>query len=167
MIISGQKKCGTKALQFFLLHHPDIIGTRQEAQLRGFQNFTFELASYLGKLNWPGDRVKSVAESRITPIQQVHVTKTQLGVGGQRILDFKQKVDEELVKDKGDQIPWLDRVEPALGTWLDKIKVVSIVCDPVKRLLSDFTHVSDDHDKDGSWLGPRGFTDSTVICETG
>ena len=23
----------------------------------------------------------------------------------------------------------------------------------VKRLLSDFTHVSDDHAKDGSWLG--------------
>ena len=57
LVISGQKKCGTKALQFFLLHHPDIIGTRQEAQLRGFQNFTFELASYLGKLNWPGDKV--------------------------------------------------------------------------------------------------------------
>ena len=33
LVISGQKKCGTKALQFFLLHHPDIIGTRQEAQL--------------------------------------------------------------------------------------------------------------------------------------
>ena len=34
LVISGQKKCGTKALQFFLLHHPDIIGTRQEAQLQ-------------------------------------------------------------------------------------------------------------------------------------
>ena len=56
LIISGQKKCGTKALQFFLLHHPDIIGTRDECQLRGNKNFTFELSSYLGKLNFPDDK---------------------------------------------------------------------------------------------------------------
>jgi hypothetical protein len=40
LIISGEKKCGTKALQFFLLHHPDIIGKNSELQLRGNKNFT-------------------------------------------------------------------------------------------------------------------------------
>ena len=63
------------------------------------------------------------------------MTKTQLGVGGTRIIDFKRKVDEEMAKAKKDQIPWLDRVEPSLDTWLEKMKVVSIICDPVKRLL--------------------------------
>merc|ERR1719414_913965 len=63
LVISGQKKCGTKALQFFLLHHPDVIGTRAECQLRGFSNFTFELSSYLGKMNWPGDKTRTLEES--------------------------------------------------------------------------------------------------------
>ena len=36
-------------------------------------------------------------------------------------------------------------LEKFWNDWLDELFVVNIVCDPVKRLLSDFTHVTDDH----------------------
>lgn len=103
------------------------------SQLRGFQNFTFELASYLGKLSWPGDKIKSVEEARRTTNQQVHVTKTQLGVGATRIADFQRKVKTEFEKPVNERIPWLNKIEPPLDQWLNKVKVLSIICDPVKN----------------------------------
>ena len=78
---------------------------------------------------------------------QIRITKSQLGVSGSRIKDFRKKVEEEFKKPENDRITWLDRVVPPLNNWLDELFVVNIVCDPVKRLLSDFTHVTDDHGK--------------------
>ena len=78
---------------------------------------------------------------------QIRITKSQLGVSGSRIKDFRKKVEEEFRKPENERITWLDRVVPALNDWLDELFVVNIVCDPVKRLLSDFTHVTDDHGK--------------------
>jgi len=51
-----------------------------------------------------------------------------------------------------DQISWLDSIHPPLYDWLNKVVIVNIICDPVKRLLSDFTHVTDEHNKGADWL---------------
>ena len=87
----------------------------------------------MGKLNWPGDKIKSVEEAQRTTNQQVHVTKTQLGVGATRIADFQRKVKAEFAKSEKDRIPWLNKIEPPLDQWLSNVKVLSIICDPVKK----------------------------------
>ena len=100
----------------------------------------------MGKLNWPGDQNDK---------SQVRITKTQLGVSATRIKEFKNKVIAEFNKPKVERIPWLDLVQPPLNEWLNEVLVVNIICDPVKRLLSDFTHVTDDHNKGADWLSGK------------
>jgi hypothetical protein len=83
---------------------------------------------------------------------QIRITKTQLGVSATRIKDFERKVIAEFKKGKLEQISWLDKIEPKLDQWLTTLFVVNIICDPVTRLLSDFTHVTDEHNKEKSEL---------------
>ena len=50
VIITGVKKCGTKALQMFLLTHPEITGTRKESFYYNTNNFLHDFGAYLGQI---------------------------------------------------------------------------------------------------------------------
>jgi len=60
-------------------------------------------------------------------------------------------------KNKGDE--WIENsISPKIPEWSDNVVNIVVLCDPVKRLLSDFLHVKAIHQKkngtSGRYLGP-------------
>ena len=51
-------------------------------------------------------------------------------VGATRIKEFEKKIKNEFAKRETDQIKWLHKIRPSLDTWINKLSVISVVCDP-------------------------------------
>jgi hypothetical protein len=67
-MISGVKKCGSKAVQMFLLNHPKIFGTRHENFAGNFTldnlNFPEKLGSWFERLN-QNQKIKNMINVRV------------------------------------------------------------------------------------------------------
>ena len=50
IVITGRKKCGTKALLTFLLQHPKIVGSREEFHWHSTSTFNHDFKAFLGAL---------------------------------------------------------------------------------------------------------------------
>ena len=50
IVITGQKKCGTKTVLAFLLQHPKILGNRDEFSWNDSNDFNYDLKSFFGHL---------------------------------------------------------------------------------------------------------------------
>ena len=50
IVITGQKKCGTKTILAFLLQHPKILGNREEFSWTDSNDFNYDLKNFLGHL---------------------------------------------------------------------------------------------------------------------
>ena len=56
IVITGHKKCGTKAMLTFLLQHPKIVGTREEFHWHNTWNFNHDFKSFLGHIDMSNKR---------------------------------------------------------------------------------------------------------------
>ena len=126
IVVTGKKKCGTKALLTFLLQHPKIKGCREEFKWFRTGNYSYDMKALLG-----------------------HASNKQ------KYIDWK-KGDLLLVK-MGNAAVWNITAHPAKVTeglnmtvfdikkWRKHVVAIDCLCDPVKRLFSDYLHVKDSH----------------------
>lgn len=129
IVITGKKKCGTKALLTFLLQHPKIRGCREEFHWHATGDFNRDLKGFLGhigianeqrNINWqPGTfMISKTGNSAVWNITHnaKHVDTESIGLT------------------QGD-----------IDKWRREIIAIDCLCDPVKRLFSDFLHVRAQH----------------------
>ncbi|CBY07273.1 unnamed protein product [Oikopleura dioica] len=125
VIIVGEKKCGTKALLAFLLEHPQISGFHQEVHLVDTGDIIYDLKALLGHFA----RINHKSSKFL-------VTKT----GTATINSYLPSAPAEELKKLEEKY-----LSESFEDWTKRVIFVDLVCDPVKRLLSDFQHYKADH----------------------
>ena len=128
IVITGQKKCGTKALLTFLLQHPNIRGCREEFHWHDTGDFNRELKSFLGHIGIANQKRNFNLEPGTFMI-----TKTG-NPAVWKIAENAEHVNASVGLTKSD-----------IDKWRDTIIAIDCLCDPVKRLFSDFLHVQATH----------------------
>jgi len=125
------KKCGTKSLLTFLLSHPSIIGRRQEYHYFNTNNFELDFGAFLGQMK-PFNATDD----------QIVVTKT----GFNAVNEIAAGYEKYKKSNKFNENYWIDQmVQPTVSSWAENVKILVCLCDPVKRLRSDFLHVKAEH----------------------
>ena len=125
LVVWGRKKCGTKTLLAFLLQHPRIHGNRQEYHWReNLGSFRNDMKAFMGRF--------SHTNLKLEP-NQTFAAK----IGMPSVI--------QMVKNKN-QLTDFDAMNSTyLNQWSEKTIVIDCLCDPVRRIYSDFLHVRAEH----------------------
>ena len=124
LIISGRKKCGTKTLLAFLLQHPRIHGNREEyVWHETMGSFRDDMKAFMGHFSHKNLTFEpnQAFVAKMTKGSAIHIAENQ-----DQLADFA--VNETYIKH-----------------WYEKVIVIECLCDPIRRLYSDFLHVRDKH----------------------
>ena len=128
IVVTGKKKCGTKALLTFLLEHPKIKGCREEFKWFRTGNYSYDMKALLG-----------------------HASNKQ------KYIEWEPHKGQVLLVKMGNAAVWNITSHAALVTadinmtvfdvhkWRQHVVAIDCLCDPVKRLFSDYLHVKDAH----------------------
>ncbi|CAG5103406.1 Oidioi.mRNA.OKI2018_I69.chr1.g759.t1.cds [Oikopleura dioica] len=125
VIIVGEKKCGTKTLMTFLLEHPQICGFRQEVHFVNTGEIVKDLKALLGHYS-------SIKNNK----SQFLIAKTGFALFKAYLPTVPQN-KLKMIEEK--------YLTETFENWKNRVVFVDIVCDPVKRLLSDFQHYKAEH----------------------
>ena len=135
LAITGTKKCGTYALLEFLLAHPKIRGSLFPTKEFTFTNtgrFEVDFAAFYRTLKFARDPQDE--RSRLVKI-----------VGFNNMRDAFEAFARK--PETGAQSDWMKAMVNELTDWFDSVRIIHSFCDPVKRLQSEFVHVTSSHDK--------------------
>ena len=126
IVVVGKKKCGTKALLTFLLQHPKIKGTREEFKWFGMGNYSNDMKALLGHAR---ERQKFIDWKK----------------GDLMMLKIGNKAVWNITNHPAKVTDGLNMTQFEIRKWRKHVIAIDCLCDPVKRLFSDYLHVKDSH----------------------
>ncbi|CBY07206.1 unnamed protein product [Oikopleura dioica] len=134
IVITGAKKCGTKALQRFFGHHPQVIRGFAESPFQNLDDSDLAFRNYLKSLYriWTmPESKKKIEKNRNDSKASFFMAKTGMS-GIVWLQSYLESHPEILNKHEN------------LQNWMNNVQCITILCDPVHRLFSDFKHMKDD-----------------------